>query len=686
MRGPTNSKTFWRHFHTALFCEENKVSTAEGLQRARELKQRAAEFDKERREFLKAAGALSIVGATGLVLPFGRAHAANPGIADNKNLRIAIVGAGLAGLACADVLIKQGFSPVLFDARKYVGGRCSSLRPNGLSASDLNDLHGPNAAHYLVEPGWNGGNYERDSTGHFQVGERGGEFIDTAHHTMRNYATEFKLAVEDINKAERAGEDYHYYGIGNPITPKLVPESDVVNAIREFVPQFSDSLKSLTPPTAVLAEQGKISDADKALDKQSLAQFLESKGQGNGTILRSMAQENYANEFGEEIDNLSVLAWLLFAHADRSSKFRPYGILSDERFHVKGGNDLIPLNIARRVDGGVPGSRIKKNHFLKKVEKTNGGKIKLHLQDDNGKNLNFDPYDIVVFALPFSTLRYVEGIGRNPGNSNTQGTGNHIDLSKVTPTIVPVMPGFNPSSTTHNPLGLTVHKLRAIHNLDYGHSSKIHYAFRGPVWRKHGSSGVTFSDRDAWPDHAQITHNTTWESNHTQAILDSDALGRSPAAILTDYIGGDRAKRIAAAGYDFQAETSAMVADLDRIFITAGAPGPAPISSFLRKDLSGKNIINAVPWFSDPFVKGSYVNNMPNYFIQIANFEGVPDGAIKELFPSVSTGPGNWRVFFAGEHCSPFFEWQGFLEGAALSGIRAANDILAALKAGKIPV
>ena len=32
------------------------------------------------------------------------------------------------------------------------------------------------------------------------------------------------------------------------------------------------------------------------------------------------------------------------------------------------------------------------------------------------------------------------------------------------------------------------------------------------------------------------------------------------------------------------------------------------------------------------------------------------------------------NLFFAGEHTSSFYEWQGFMEGAALSGLRAANE------------
>jgi monoamine oxidase len=33
------------------------------------------------------------------------------------------------------------------------------------------------------------------------------------------------------------------------------------------------------------------------------------------------------------------------------------------------------------------------------------------------------------------------------------------------------------------------------------------------------------------------------------------------------------------------------------------------------------------------------------------------------------------NVMFAGEHTSSFYEWQGTMEGAALSGLRAAAEV-----------
>jgi monoamine oxidase len=69
-------------------------------------------------------------------------------------------------------------------------------------------------------------------------------------------------------------------------------------------------------------------------------------------------------------------------------------------------------------------------------------------------------------------------------------------------------------------------------------------------------------------------------------------------------------------------------------------------------------------WPSNPHTLGSYTCYLPGQFTTIAGLEGQPAG----------------NLFFAGEHANSFYVWQGFMEGAALSGIDAADAILRAAK------
>ena len=53
-----------------------------------------------------------------------------------------------------------------------------------------------------------------------------------------------------------------------------------------------------------------------------------------------------------------------------------------------------------------------------------------------------------------------------------------------------------------------------------------------------------------------------------------------------------------------------------------------------------------------------------------------------EVFTTIAghEAPPVGNLFFAGEHTSSFYEQQGFMEGAALSGQRAAAEVFRLLR------
>ena len=67
--------------------------------------------------------------------------------------------------------------------------------------------------------------------------------------------------------------------------------------------------------------------------------------------------------------------------------------------------------------------------------------------------------------------------------------------------------------------------------------------------------------------------------------------------------------------------------------------------------------------FLDPNLLCSYSYWRVGQYTQFSGYEGVPQGPAGQ-------------IHFAGEHCSQDF--QGYMEGGAEEGIRAANEILAA--------
>ena len=106
-------------------------------------------------------------------------------------------------------------------------------------------------------------------------------------------------------------------------------------------------------------------------------------------------------------------------------------------------------------------------------------------------------------------------------------------------------------------------------------------------------------------------------------------------------------------------EAKRFLQDLDIIL-------PGAFDAATRINTQGKEefLADLKHWPSDPLNKGSYVSNHPGYFTTIAEIEGLPVD----------------NLYFAGEHTDSFYEWQGYMEGAANSGMRAADEILSDLQ------
>jgi monoamine oxidase len=184
-------------------------------------------------------------------------------------------------------------------------------------------------------------------------------------------------------------------------------------------------------------------------------------------------------------------------------------------------------------------------------------------------------------------------------------------------------------------LGIPPWKQRVIDELVYGTNAKLNVGFAGRFWQAHDGNGITYSDLP--------NHQATWEVNPINAT--------SANAVLVDYSGGDRGAKLNPQKTD--SETQRFLADLERIYPGASA---AAIRTGPKKYLS-----HLQHWPSDPHTLGSYTCNHPGYFTTLAGYESAPID----------------NLYFAGEHTDSFYDWQGFMEGAANSGIRAAEEILA---------
>jgi monoamine oxidase len=239
------------------------------------------------------------------------------------------------------------------------------------------------------------------------------------------------------------------------------PESAVVDEFRDFVAAMRVDLRRLSPEVTA-ASHG---DDDVALDRTSLLAYLEGQngtGLAAGSIAKAAIVQAYIAEYGRAPDEQSCLNFLLFAHADRRAKFAPFGVFSDERFHVVDGNDAIATGLA----AGLPG-QIELGKTLVAAAKDSAGDVVLTFDDSEGT------FDAVVFAIPFTTL-------------------GDVDL--------------------HRSLGLPDSKIEAIENLVYGTNAKVIVGFDGRPWEALGGDCQSYA-------HGLPNLIGTWETNPSRATM-----------------------------------------------------------------------------------------------------------------------------------------------------------------------
>ncbi|MCA3130787.1 MAG: FAD-dependent oxidoreductase [Rhodocyclaceae bacterium] len=483
-----------------------------------------------RRRFLAGGAALGAMAAAP-----GWAAAAAKAAAP----RIAVVGAGLAGLTAAWALRRAGLDCTVYEGAQRVGGRCYS---------------------------------ERSAFDQQQVAEHGGEFIDSVHEEIIALCRALGLQLDDVLAAEAPGTAPLTWLDGAAYTPE--------EATRDFQPVHRVVQRQARALGEDYGYRG-ASKAARALDGISVAQWIDRHVPGGRASRLGRALDNaYTEEFAADttwISAVSIVATLAVSEADR---FEPYAG-SDQRYHVRGGNDHMVARLVAEL-----GSPVTTGTRLMGLERIGGARLRLTLRDAGGERA--EAFDRVILALPFSTLQ-------------------DLNLSRA---------GFRPL------------KLRAIRELPMGASTKLQLQFRHRFWNARGNNGVVVMD--AAPFHS------TWEPTRAQP---------GEAGILNFWSGGSLAF---AAGTGPARSLAPRAADA----LAQALPGAT-------EAWNGRAIRDA--WSDNPWSRGSYAYYPVGYATSVLGIEPEPEG----------------HCHFAGEHTS--LQWQGFLNGAVESGLRAAREVLRAV-------
>jgi monoamine oxidase len=180
-------------------------------------------------------------------------------------------------------------------------------------------------------------------------------------------------------------------------------------------------------------------------------------------------------------------------------------------------------------------------------------------------------------------------------------------------------------------------KRTAVTQLGSGHNAKLSLQFNSRPWNAHGSTGSVYSDQP---------FQSGWEVTRGQS---------GTTGILVEYPGANVAQSMGQSSPYTTTATNPHVRTYANQFLSQ----IEPIFPGITAQWNGKAMLSTP--FTDPNLLCSYSYWKPGQYTGFGGYEGARQG----------------NIHFAGEHCSTSF--QGFMEGGASEGVRAANEILAGL-------
>lgn len=310
-----------------------------------------------RRDVLKIGGVLG--GAALLGLP-GRAHAASA--EQGPAPKVAIVGAGIAGLTAALKLADAGVRATVYEARDRVGGRMYS---------------------------------ERDYWDGRQVSEYGGELVDTDHTAIRDLCARFGLGLTDVRAAApKGGRDLLFF-------------DGRYRSHSQFVEEFKPVYKALQADIAKAGPDAPTWDATTPgateLSNMSVAEWISTRVPGGySTWFARFLDEAYVVEYGRQADEQTAvnLAYMMIDQSDLDDP-NVWGA-SDERYHITEGSQRLPEAIA----AALPAGTIQHGWRLEAIVRNANGTQTLTF-DDRGSRRTVKA-DHTILAVPIGVLKGID--------------------------------------------------------------------------------------------------------------------------------------------------------------------------------------------------------------------------------------------------------------------------------------
>jgi monoamine oxidase len=468
--------------------------------------------------------------------------------------RIAIIGAGIAGLNAALTLQDAGLSCRIYEASGHVGGR----------------MHSDTTT-------WADG----------MVTEWCGEFIDSDHKTLWHLIARFGLKTVHLSQGRTDRTQMVMY-----FCNRYLSAEELMKGFQALSPILQQQIQETGFPTT----HTHFTETGYRLDHLSVYEWIEQYvAGGHDAPMGRMLNNACTGFFGLDTrlqSSLNLVYMFGSRDEDEESDVTNTGPIQGSS-RIVGGNEQLPLAIARNL----PQDCISLHHQLTAIKRNSDNTITLSFTTPRG------PLEVTcdsaILALPFSTLR-------------------HVDYRQA---------GFDALKQT------------AITQLSYGTISKLFLQFDTRYWYQDGpwppaNNGFIITDLDI---------QTLWDTSLGQP---------GSSGLLVDYTSGQiGAAYTPPAPYATVAGAAIIqhyaqhcLAQLERVF-----PG-------ISTHYTGKAALSYPT--GDPFLQGSYACWCVGQYTSFGGYERVRQGPIH----------------FAGEHCS--VEFQGFMEGGAQEGARAAWEVI----------
>jgi monoamine oxidase len=252
----------------------------------------------------------------------------------------------------------------------------------------------------------------------------------------------------------------------------------------------------------------------------------------------------------------------------------------------------------------------------------------------------------IAAALPAGSIQTgtsLTVIGKNADGTYTLGfrRGN-LKFGVIADRVILSLPFSILRHLDYSGAGFNSVKVNAIEQLGYGTNAKLHLQFSKRFWDEPGpwgiSNGSSFSDTG---------YQNTWDVTRAQP---------GATGILVDYTGG----RIGAS-FTGDSMKPAVVQSYALQFLSQ----VEPVFPGAAQQWNGRATLDTPA--QSPYLLGSYSYWKKGQYTTFAGAERERSG----------------KCHFAGEHCS--INFQGFMEGGAQEGARAANEILSDYQDGIFP-